>query len=136
MPIVVDASVVLAWTFQDESNPYADSILGRLSQEEAVVPSLWQFELANSLVQAQRRGRASERDIVQLRKLIENMHVKTSFQSVDLVIRVVLELARSHRLTVYDAAYLEIAMREGLPLATLDDDLRAAAERVGVELAL
>ena len=134
MPFVLDASLALAWHFEDEVSEYADRVLDRLEEDQAVVPSLWALEIANALVVAERRGRLSPADVARAAELF--LEVPISFHEVapQSVLGPVLDLARAHGITAYDAAYLELAMREGLPIATQDKALRTAAEQVGVLL--
>ena len=129
---VVDSSVAVCWCLGDETNPYADAILRALRTHTARAPSLWPFEGANGLLMGERQGRLtiaeSQRALADLAALPIDVELATAERAT----REVMELARSEGLTVYDAAYLELAMREGLPLATLDTQLKAAATRVGV----
>ena len=129
MPFVLDASVTACWAFQDEQHPDADLAFQHVRTEEAVVPGLWWFEVRNILVVNERRGRIAVSDTTAFLLHLSRLRVR-----VDLVPDEdsVLRLARTHRLSIYDAAYLELAQREGFPLATLDADLRkaAAGERV------
>lgn len=134
MPFVLDASLALAWHFEDEASEYADRVLDRLGEDPAVVPSLWALEIANALVVAERRGRLSPADVARAAELFLEMPISIHEVAPQSALGPVLGLARTHGMTVYDAAYLELAMREGLPLATEDETLRAAAKRVGVAL--
>jgi predicted nucleic acid-binding protein len=124
MPFVLDASVAACWAFEDEDHPVAALALERVRTDEARVPSLWWFEVRNTLIVNERRGRLTESDTAAfLRGLARlNVTVDRSLDEAD-----VLMLARRRRLTVYDAAYLELARRERLPLATLDAALATAA---------
>ena len=134
MPFIVDASVALAWCFEDEVSEYADQVLGRLDEDRALVPSVWALEIANALAIAERRRRLSAADVARMALLFLGLPVAVQEVAPQVVLGPVLELARAHGLTAYDAAYLELAMREGLPLATQDEALRAAAQRVGLPL--
>jgi predicted nucleic acid-binding protein len=134
MTFVLDASVALAWHFEDEASEYADRVLDRLRQDDALVPALWALELANGLLVAERRGRLSAADVARIQGLTPDLPISVNDLSVEDALGPVLNLARAQGLSAYDATYLELAMREGLALATQDDDLRAAAGRVGVEL--
>ena len=130
MPFVVDASVVLAWAPQ-EAHSVATAALARIENDEAVAPSLWWFEVRNGLVVNERRGRITETETAHFLRRIALLSTRV----VDLPDENgVLVFARRHRLTVYDASYLELAMREGLPLATLDGPLTSAARAEGVLL--
>jgi predicted nucleic acid-binding protein len=132
MPLVLDASVALVWHFEDESSEYADRVLARLGEDGAVAPALWPLEVANGLLAAQRRGRITEAGVAAAVQQTLDMGVLLFEVSPAMALSALLELARSEGLTIYDAAYLHLAMREGIHLATLDDDLIAAAKRVGV----
>lgn len=132
--IVVDASVVLAWCFEDEGSPAADETLDRLAEEGAVAPAIWPFEVANALRTAERRGRLDLADLARLRGLLEALPIDVEPADLPTTLGEVLDLARTLELTAYDAAYLALAARGGLPLATIDDGLRRAARTAGVGL--
>ena len=131
MPFVLDASIVLCWAFADEARPLADVALSRLQTSEAHVPSLWWFEVRNTLIMGERRGQLSESSTASYLRNIAQLPIRVDHQPDEAAL---LSLARSHRLSVYDAAYLELAHREALPLATLDAALRKAAKNAGVSL--
>ena len=124
MPFVLDASVAACWAFEDEDHPVAALALERVRTDEALVPSLWWFEVRNTLIVNERRGRLTESDTAAFLRGIARLHV-TVDRSPDEP--AVLTLARQRQLTVYDAAYLELARREGVALATLDAALATAA---------
>jgi predicted nucleic acid-binding protein len=130
MPFVIDASVALAWVLPDEQ-PTALAALHHVQNDEGVVPSLWWYEVRNGLIASERRGRVtieeSERALRDLSSLAIAVDANHDGAAV-------MALARKHRLTVYDAAYLELALRTGLPLATLDAALAAAARSERVAL--
>ena len=131
MAFVLDASITACWAFQDEDHPDAGLAFHRMRAEEAVVPCLWWFEVRNILVVNERRGRIGESDTAAFLLNLSRLRVRLDrLPEGDAVLR----LARTHRLPVYDAAYLELAQREGLPLATLDADLRRAAAGEGVAI--
>ena len=134
MTFVLDASIALAWCFDDESSPAADVVLDRLEREGAVAPAHWPLEVANALRTAEARGRLGPSDVVRLRALLTALPVELAPVEVATALHGVLETARMQRLTAYDAAYLDLAAVRGLPLATMDEGLRAACERVGIEL--
>jgi predicted nucleic acid-binding protein len=134
MPIVVDASVILAWLFEDEASDYAERTLEALREDEGVAPSLWAFEVANSLLMAERRGRSTARGTERSIELVSALPITIHDIMTQNVFGPVLALARKEQLTVYDASYLELAMRQDLALATQDRELRKAADRVGVAL--
>ena len=132
---VLDCSVTASWCFSDESDPYAMSALDALEDGEAVVPSIWPLELANVLLIGERRGRLSRTEVVQFVSLLTELEILIDRIEPDRVFSEILSLAWTHKLTSYDAAYLDLAMREGLPIATLDEPLRKAAEAAGVGIA-
>jgi predicted nucleic acid-binding protein len=134
MPLVIDASVALSWCFADEHSDYADRVLHRLAEDEAVAPAIWALELANGMLVAMRRGRLTAAEVSQVCQLILDLPITLEDLTLERGLGGVLQLADAQALTAYDAAYLDLAMREALPLAALDDDLRAAATRVGVQL--
>ena len=131
MPFVLDASVVACWAFADEDHPMADLALERIRIDEAHVPAIWWFEVRNVLLVNERRKRISERDTASFLRGLARLRVAIDRSPDDTE---VLMLARRHRLSVYDASYLELARRDGLPLATLDKQLVAAASSVGLTL--
>jgi len=130
--LVVDASVALAWCFEDEASPASDAVLDLVKSDGAIVPSLWHLELANVLLQAERRGRTILGGLVARLELLDQLPIATDAETRGRAWREILAVARSERLTTYDAAYLELAVRHGLLLATRDGALRGAAQRVGV----
>src|SRR6266545_904811 len=134
MPFVLDTSVSLAWHFEDEVSEYAEKVLDMLGSDTAIVPSLWPMEVANGLVNGERRRRLDEARLTRAVELCLQLPITVQEVPLDLALQAILNLAREQGLTAYDAAYLDLAMRQGLPLATQDDDLRAAAVRVGVPL--
>jgi predicted nucleic acid-binding protein len=132
--LVLDTSVTLAWVYNEESTPATAEVESRVIQEGAWVPSLWRLEVANILAMGLRRGRhsAAFRDatLSDLALLPINIDPETDGHAWGST----LHLADRHRLTLYDAAYLELAQRRGLALATLDRELRAAAAKEKVSL--
>ena len=131
---VIDASVALAWCFGDERTEATASLLERLQTDAAAVPSLWHLEVANGLALAERRGRITPAESAELIALLEMIEIVVDGETSARAFTRVLDLAREERLTAYDAAYLELAMRLGLPLASKDGDLCDAAERLGVSV--
>ena len=131
MPFVLDASVAACWAFDDEDHPAAAAALERLRTDEATAPSLWWFEVRNTLIVNERRGRLTESDTTAFLRELSRIGVRIDRTPDEAT---VLAFARRHRLTVHDASYLELAQREGIPLATLDRDLRKAASLLGVAL--
>jgi predicted nucleic acid-binding protein len=131
MAFVLDASITACWAFQDEDHPDARLAFHQMRSEEAVVPCLWWFEMRNILVVNERQRRIAESDTAAFLLNLSKLRIRIDRAPDE---SAVLRLARTHRLSVYDAAYLEVAQREGLPLATLDADLKKAAAGEGVAL--
>ena len=130
---VVDNSVVVAWGL-DEGSEYADRIMDQLVEGEALVPSVWPLEFANVLVVAERRKRITEAESTRLRQLTLALPITIVPDTLERIMTETLRLARRHGLSVYDASYLDLALREGAPLATLDERLRAASSQASVAL--
>ena len=134
MSFVLDASFALSWYFEDERTPVADALLDRVADQGATVPGLWRLEIANGLRTAIRHNRIDhgfrDRAIAQLTRLPITVDPDTDRYAWTTT----LQLADRFVLTPYDAAYVELAQRLVLPLATLDDPLRAAATALGVAL--
>jgi len=131
VPIVVDVSVMACWHFDQERNDRADAILLRLRNDEAAVPALWWFEMRNVLLQGERRNRTTPQQTRAFLDFLRQIPISVTPLPDE---NAVMELARRHRLSFYDAAYLELARRENLPLATFDRDLIGAAGAEGVLL--
>ena len=131
---VLDTSVTVAWCFEDETTPYTESILNALVKGEALVPGIWPLEVSNVLVNAERRKRITRAKVTRFLQLLGDFPITVDTEGVARVFTEVLSVAREHGLSAYDAAYLELALREGFPLATLDAPLRNAARRAGVEV--
>ena len=128
--MVIDASVALAWCFADEKHPYAAGVLRLLESRTAVVPAIWPLEVANALVIAERRGRLRLARTAELIAELSKLGISVDPDSLAQAWKETLALARRHTLSVYDAAYLELASRENVPLATLDEALARAARKV------
>ena len=126
--LVIDATAVLAWCFEDEAGPEADALIEQVAAEGAAVPGLWSLELANGLVMGERRGRITPAQSAAFVAMIEELPIASDPATGARALHETMSLAREHRLTAYDAAYLELAMRLGLSLATGDRSLGAAAE--------
>ena len=126
--------MTLAWVYEDETTPAVLAAFDLLGRHGAWVPSLWRIEVANSLQTAVRRGRINETFRNKALADLELLPVKIDPETDRQAWGATLQLAASHRLTVYDASYLELAIRRQLPLATLDRELREAATARGVIL--
>ena len=129
---VPDCSVTMAWLFEDEAEPATDVLLDRAARGGAAVPSLWHYEVANVLIQAERRGRIPAGRVAGLLQLLRRLPIETHPAPQEWV--GVVELAAGFRLSAYDAAYLHLAEHLALPLATRDRALRQAAGARGVAL--
>ncbi len=132
--LVLDCSVTMAWCFDTEANRYADRVQERLHEAEAVVPTIWSLEVANVLLVAERRGRITPAETTDFVRLLRSYPLMVDQQTSEHVWDTTLKLARDHRLSSYDAAYLELALRRGLALATLDEALRRAAEQLKIDV--
>jgi predicted nucleic acid-binding protein len=131
---VLDASFALTWCFDDETTGRADQVLRDLRSDYSLVPAIWPLEIANGLVVAERRGRIDAAIRDEFLGLLMTIDIRVETVDVVHTFAVVLDLARREGLTSYDAAYLDLALRERLPLATRDAALAEAARRVGVSL--
>lgn len=134
--LVLDASAVLAWCFEDEAGPDTDALIDRVAVAGALVPALWPLEVANALVVAERRGRITCGDSLAFIAMIEELPITVDAGTAARAFHETIALARDHALSSYDAAYLELAIRARLPLATGDGSLRQAAIRHGCEFRL
>lgn len=131
---VLDASVVMAWCFEDESNEYADAVLESFAWAEAIVPSIWPLEIGNVLVVAERRNRLSRQGSSTFLDLIQRLPISIEPQTQRALFEEIVSLARKHTLSTYDASYLHLAMWAAAPLATLDASLATAARQCAVPL--
>jgi predicted nucleic acid-binding protein len=131
MRYVLDASITITWAMRDEDHPLADLAFHHVQSDSAIVPGIWWYEIRNILVVKERQGRISSQDCTQFLLDLQQLSIDIDFsreatQTID--------LARKYKLSVYDAAYLELAIRERLPMATLDEDLEKAGLAAGVPL--
>jgi predicted nucleic acid-binding protein len=124
----------MGWCFKDEATTATDVLLDRLAEETAIVPSLWHLELANVLTLSERKGRITAARISEFIALLDTLSINVDEGTPFRALGAILNVARTEHLTAYDAAYLELAMRLGVPLATKDNELRKAAKRLGVIL--
>lgn len=123
--------MALSWCFEDESDAVAERVLDSLTESEALVPAIWLLEVVNGLLAAERKKRTTPGRVDECLKVIRALPLITDSEA-DFVR--VIQLARGTGLSAYDASYLELAIRYGLPLATRDRALRLAAERVGIAM--
>jgi predicted nucleic acid-binding protein len=131
---VLDCSVAMAWCFPDEAGPYSESVLEALAGSGAVVPSIWPLEVANVLLSAERRGRITLAQTRRFVELLQALPITVDEIRPSIAWDGVLSLGREQRLSAYDAAYLELAMREGVPIATLDESMINAARHCGISI--
>ncbi|MGC2191344.1 MAG: type II toxin-antitoxin system VapC family toxin [Candidatus Dormiibacterota bacterium] len=133
---MLDASITLAWCFEDQATSLSNAALDRLVDDQALVPELWPFEVANVLALAVRRGRISHDQARRFIQLLDRLPITVEELGREHVLGAVLTLAQTTGLTAYDASYLSLAAATGVQLASADDRLRRAAELAGVELFL
>ncbi len=129
---VLDTSVTMAWCFEDEVTPYTEAVLDRLETTTALVPPIWQLEVANVLLVSERRKRLTQAQTARFGELLRALPITLAER--DEGLDSLVAVGREHNLSAYDASYLALALASGLPLATGDAKLRAAAERAGVPL--
>lgn len=132
---VLDASITMTWCYEDEEDPYATSALMALETSQAVVPWIWSLEIANSLIVGERRSRLTEAESFRFLNVLEGLNIVMDESPPNRLMDDVLSIGRHHALSSYDACYLELASREGLPLASLDERLRDAAIQLGLSIA-
>ena len=131
---VLDGSVTMAWCFDDEATPYTDGVRDGLADKQAVVPSIWPLEAANATIMGERRGRLDGARSSRFLVLLQALPIVVDDETSSRAFSDIVHLARTYQLSAYDAAYLELAIRRGLPLACLDGKLKAAATAAGVVL--
>ena len=131
---VLDCSVSISWIFPDEDSDYAESVLKLLEDRQAIVPSIWFLEMANVLLVGERRERITQAQTSWAISLVNALDIVVDENTENNAFGATLALGRKQKLAAYDAAYLELAIRLQLPLATLDERLIAAANRCGVVL--
>jgi predicted nucleic acid-binding protein len=134
MSLVIDASLTVSWYFEDETTPATEAILERVSEAGATVPTLWRLEVANAFQSAIRRKRITAPYRDQLLAELTHMPITIDADTNVYAWTTTLRLAERFALTIYDSAYLELAQRRSLPLATLDAELREAAAALGLTL--
>ena len=135
MTLVIDASLTLGWCFKHESSAYATTILKQLPDSRAVTPSIWPLEVANALLVGERRKRLTKADTARFLALLRSLPITVDDETTRRALGDVLSLARDQGLSSYDASYLELAMRQGCSLATLDDRLQEVATNLGITIA-
>jgi len=131
----LDASVAVAWCFQDEATAFTEGMLDLLARgTTALVPALWPLELSNALLSAERKKRLTVAQSTTFLQRVAGLPISIDATPLAPSCNQILSVARLHELTTYDAAYLELALRNNLPLATLDEALRRSAKTAGVRL--
>ncbi len=131
--LVLDASITAAWCFEDQSTAYAEAVLQAMIEgAEAVVPVVWKLEVANALVVAERRKKIATERSARFISDLEQFTITVDLDGVGHVFGAVLDHARLYQRSAYDASYIELAHRRGLPLATKDEPLRKAAAALGI----
>jgi predicted nucleic acid-binding protein len=134
MPFVLDCSVTLAWLLPDERGAATDTLADELERTTAIVPAIWPFEVANALLVAQRRARIGNDDLIRVRRALSALPIEVDAVSSDHVLAAVSDLGRRLNITSYDAAYVNLAARRHLPLATLDERLRKACAALKIQV--
>ena len=130
--IVLDCSVAMAWCFEDESDSYADNVLETISESEAIVPAIWPLEISNVLLVGERRQRIKRADSHRFLELISKLPISVDVENIIGLSGNILSLGRENNLSSYDASYLELSIRKGIPLATMDRSLKKACKKCGV----
>jgi len=131
---VLDCSVTMAWCFDDEATPYTDSVQDQLDNVRAIVPTIWPLEVTNAALVGERRKQLDEARSTRFFALLSGLPIIVDEGTSSKAFVAIAHLARAHQLSSYDAAYLELAIRRGLPLACLDGKLKAAAKATGIQL--
>lgn len=127
---VLDCSITMAWCFEDESNEYSDGVLERLNDATAIVPTIWPLEVANVLLLAGRHKRITEIQSASFIDALSSLPIVIDPSTTSRAMHSIMTMASQLQLTIYDAAYLELAKREGIPLLTLDKGLIKAAQKL------
>lgn len=135
MSFVLDCSVTMTWLFEHEATQDTDELLGKLSGPgKAIVPNHWALEVSNVLLGAERSKKKTPADTTLFLNLLSKLAIESDIHTEHHATTTTLALGRRHQLSSYDAAYLELAMRLGLPLASLDRSLRKAAQAEGISV--
>ena len=129
---VIDNSVVVSWLLEEEHVKKSREILNKLSSHQVCVPSIWPYELANALFVAEKRKRIKEADSVAFICDLKNLPIIIEESSFERIGKDVLSLSREHKITVYDASYIELALRKDLALASFDKEIIKVCKKIGV----
>jgi predicted nucleic acid-binding protein len=133
---VLDCSVTMGWVLDSQKTDYTEEVLDSLADNKAIVPSLWELEVANVLITAERRGRITQAQTAHALSLLSSLPILVDPPIAKRGLLTIPALAREHQLSAYDAAYLELTLREGVAIATLDQKLESIAESCGIEIYL
>jgi predicted nucleic acid-binding protein len=131
---VLDASVTLSWYFEGESDAYADGVADQFPDVQAIVPAVWPLEIANAVIMGERRKRGTVVTAAQFAANLSALPIAVDEAMLSRVFNEILAIARAHNLSVYNASYVELAVPAGITLASMDNELRAAAAALGVRL--
>lgn len=129
---VLDCSITMAWCFDDESNNYTEAVLENLGDAAAIVPTIWPLEVANVLLQAKKNKRITEVQSASFTDALSALPITIDQSTGSKAMHSIFRLAEQSSLTIYDAAYLELALREKIPLITLDKELINAAKKLNI----
>ncbi len=136
MSFALDSSVTMRWYFGDgrpQELAYAGKVLDAMKKSNALVPATWGLEAANVIARAEAKGWVTEARSGAFLEMLEGMDIEVDAATFQHALSDTLQLARRYKLSAYDASYLELALRQGIPLATLDEDLQKAAKKAGVK---
>ncbi|HSX20498.1 MAG TPA: type II toxin-antitoxin system VapC family toxin [Gammaproteobacteria bacterium] len=131
---VLDCSVAAAWCFEDEFTSHAQDIFNLLNTMKAVVPNIWPLEISNVLCMAERHGRISADKCNSFLDIISSLAIELDMGHTSIFNNKIINLTRHHMITAYDAAYLELALRYNVPLASFDKKLCAVAKKEGIKV--
>ena len=131
---VLDCSITMAWCFEDESNDYTDAILDNLEDATAIVPAIWSLEVANVLLLSKKNKRITEVQAASFIEVLSALPIVVEQSTATRAMHSIFLLAGQSGLTIYDAAYVELAIREKIPLLTLDKGLIKAAKKLHIPL--
>ena len=136
MSFVLDNSVTMRWFFGDgkpQELAYAGKVLDAMQDAKARVPMTWGLEVANVIAKAEEKALVTEARSGAFLEMLEDVDIEVDAATFAHALSDTLQLARRYKLSAYDASYLELALRLGIPLATLDEDLQKAAKKAGVK---
>jgi len=134
MPFVLDCSITLSWLLPDERDAATDALIGELERTTAVVPAIWPYEVANALLVAQRRARIDKYDLIRVRGALAALPIEVEAVAGNHLLSAVSDLGERLGITSYGAAYVELAARRRLPLATLHARLRKVCVALKIEV--